>query len=268
MSIRIGLSGWSYNDWAGRFYPPGLHSSEWLAYAASIFPTVEVNRTFYSLLQPDTYRQWLEKVPGDFVFSVKGSRYITHMKRLRDIETPLANFFASGVLELGDQLDTLLWQLPGNQKVSSSVLADFLSMLPTSSDQAASIARHHDERVAGFEKPAMTASRIRHALELRHPESLDTEILHAARTHNVAIAMSHASKWPLFDERTADFTYIRLHGPGKLYHSAYSPEDLDQWSSRIARMGTEQDVLVYFDNDGEAHAPHDAMALIDRLARD
>ncbi|HEX6301165.1 MAG TPA: DUF72 domain-containing protein [Acidimicrobiia bacterium] len=267
MSIRVGLSGWSYNDWTGRFYPPGLHSSEWLAFVASIFPTVEVNRTFYSLLQPDTYRQWLKEVPSDFVFSVKGSRYITHMKRLRDVETPLANFFASGVLELGGHLDTLLWQLPANQKVSSSVLADFLSMLPTSSDQAARIARHHDQRVTRFEKPAGATSPIRHAVELRHPESLDSDLLHAARTHNVAIAISHASNWPLFDERTADFAYIRLHGPGKLYASAYSSQELDGWCSRITRMGIEQDVLVYFDNDSGAHAPHDAMALMDRLAR-
>lgn len=268
MSIRIGLSGWSYQHWTGHFYPPGLHSNEWLAFVARIFSTIEVNRTFYSLLQPDTYRQWLKDVSSDFTFSVKGSRYITHMKRLRDVETPLANFFASGVLELGPHLDTFLWQLPANREVSSSVLADFFAMLPTSSDHAASIARHHDERVTRFEKPTLAPSPIRHAVELRHPEILDTDVLHAARAHNVAIAMSQASKWPLFEEKTADFAYIRLHGPGKLYDSAYSSEELNEWSSRITRMSRDQDVLVYFDNDGGAHAPRDAMALIDRLARD
>jgi uncharacterized protein YecE (DUF72 family) len=267
MAIRVGLSGWSYRDWAGSFYPDDLQRGEWLRFVAGIFSTVEVNRTFYSLLRPDTYRRWREQVPTDFMFSLKGSRYITHLKRLRDVDKPMANFFASGVLELGPQLETILWQLPARSNVTSDALVSFLSKLPTSTHDAAAMAKEHDQRVPDFEPSSLIPSPIRHALELRHPDSLDEEVRDAARAHNVAIAMSHASTWPLFDETTADFAYIRLHGPGELYHSGYPPEQLDEWASRIEQIDTQRDVLVYFDNDGNAHAPRDAMALIERLAR-
>lgn len=265
MAIHVGLSGWGYKDWAGGFYPPGLQQSQWLEFVAGRFSTVEVNRTFYSLLRPDTFRHWRSQVSNDFRFSVKGSRYITHMKRLREIATPLANFFASGVLELGHHLEIVLWQFPANSNVTSEDLIGFLAALPKTTDQAASLAKNHDERVPFFEEPALMPSPIRHAIELRHPDSLDVAVVDEARGHNVAIVMSHASRWPLFDEVTADFAYIRLHGPEALYQSGYSSEQLDEWASRIERLGSERDVFVYFDNDGYGHAPYDALALVDRL---
>ena len=263
--IHIGLSGWSYKEWAGTFYPGDLEQTEWLSFVAGIFSTVEINRTFYSLVRPDTFRRWREQVPTEFRFSLKGSRYITHLKRLRDVDAPLANFFASGVLELGPQLESILWQLPARSNVTSDALVSFLSRLPASTREAAKIAEHHDERVSAFRPSPLAPSPIRHALELRDPNGLDEEVLDAARANNVAIAMSHSSTWPLLDVATADFAYVRLHGPDELYHSGYSPEQLDEWASRIAEMSAERDVLVYFDNDGAAHAPHDALALIERL---
>jgi uncharacterized protein YecE (DUF72 family) len=265
MAIRIGLSGWSYKSWAGEFYPPALPQTEWLHFIAGVFPTVEVNRTFYSLLRPDTYRNWREQVPPEFKFSVKGSRYITHLRRLREVDVPLANFFASGILELGHHLDTVLWQFPANSNVSSEALTAFLSILPRSTSEAADLARGHDDRVPHYELDSGDQSPIRHAIELRSPDEVHPDVLDAARARNVAITMSHASQWPLFDEETADFAYLRLHGPGKLYHSGYSPEQLEEWSSKLQKMNSERDVLVYFDNDGFAHAPRDAAALIDLI---
>jgi uncharacterized protein YecE (DUF72 family) len=265
MAICVGLSGWSYKEWAGRFYPSGLEQSEWLGFVAERFPTVEVNRTFYSLLRPDTFRKWRGQVPKDFKFAVKGSRYITHMKRLREVAKPLANFFASGVLELGHHLETVLWQFPANDAVNSDDLIKFMSDLPKTTDQAANLAERHDERVSFYEEPPRVRNPIRHAIELRHPDSLDVQIVSAARAHNVAIVKSHASNWPLFEEETADFAYFRLHGPEGLYHSGYSPEQLEEWSSRIERLTPGQDVFVYFDNDGNGHAPNDALALLNQL---
>jgi uncharacterized protein YecE (DUF72 family) len=265
MAIRIGLSGWSYKDWAGHFYPPGLPQREWLGFVAEKFSTVEVNRTFYSLLRPETFQHWRQQVPPGFRFSVKGSRYITHLKRLRGVATPLANFFAAGLLELGPHLDTVLWQFPASNNVDPDDLIGFLSTLPKTTDQAVSLAKNHDERVHSFETPSMAPRPLRHAIELRHPDSLHGGIVDAARVHNVAIVMSHASSWPLFDEETADFAYVRLHGPDALYQSGYSPKQLDEWASRVHALTSERDVFVYFDNDGKGHAPRDALALMDRV---
>lgn len=266
MTIRIGLSGWSYQDWVGPFYPEDLPSRKWLSYVAHRFTTVEINRSFYSLVRPEIYRGWRTQVPNDFTFSVKGSRYITHMKRLRNIETPLANFLASGVLELGDRLGPLLWQLPRTRRVDPAALVDFLEMLPPSTQAAAAIASGHDHRVGDFCPPEFPSRPVRHALELRHPDSLPSAVIEAARAHNIAIVLSQASQWPLFEETTADFTYIRLHGPRALYTSAYSEAELDDWARRIECRAAHQDVLVYFDNDSGAHAPRDAAGLMDRLS--
>jgi uncharacterized protein YecE (DUF72 family) len=265
VAIRVGLSGWSYPHWRDTFYPQGLPQGEWLPYVTDLFPTVEVNRTFYSLLRPENYRQWASQVHDGFTFAIKGSRYITHLKGLREIEIPLANFFASGVLELNGHLDTVLWQLPARAKVTSRTVVDFISLLPSTIEEAARLARRHDERVPRFQSPPASMSAIRHALEIRNPDLLDPELLTAARSRNVALARSHASRWPLVDVDTADFAYIRLHGPGRLYASRYGPEHLDEWEDRIVSIADERDVAVYFDNDGNGYAPRDALELMERL---
>lgn len=264
--IYVGLSGWSYRDWQGSFYPPDLPSGSRLPFVAERFRTVEVNRSFYSLLRPDTYRQWRRQVPADFKFSVKGSRYITHLKRLRDVDTALANFLASGVLELGDRLGAILWQLPANSSTTVEELAHFISELPRSTEEAVGLARGHDDRVAPFQAPRNEPSPIRHALEIRDLEHLDADVVQAAEEHNVAIVVSDASEWPTFEVETADFAYLRLHGPGRLYSSGYTADQLSEWRATVEAHDSQgRDVFVYFDNDSGAHAPRDAASLMRTL---
>lgn len=265
VAIRIGLSGWSYDPWAGDYYPPDLPRSDWLAFAARDFSTVEVNRSFYSLLAASTYRNWRDTVPPGFLFAVKGSRYITHMKQLREVEVPLANFFASGILDLGEKLHVCLWQLPDNRRIPPERITSFLARLPASLEDAVHMAAGHDQRVSGFEPSRLLSGSIRHAIEVRRIDALDDEVLATARARNIAVVLSHSSRWPLIEEETADFSYIRLHGPGKLYDSRYDEAALDEWADRVSELARRGDVLVYFDNDGHAHAPHDALSLIKRI---
>ena len=229
------------------------------------FSSVEVNRSFYSLLAPSTYRNWKRQVPADFRFSVKGSRYITHMKSLREVETALANFFASGILELKGKLDTCLWQLPDSRRIAPELIAEFLSQLPASLAEAAELATTHDERLPDFVPPSLPSAQLRHAIELRRLDAVDELVLATARSRNIAVAISNSSRWPLINQRTANFSYLRLHGPSKLYDSEYGEAALEGWAHRISELAEHGDVLVYFDNDGHAHAPRDAFSLIERL---
>ncbi|HEX7099436.1 MAG TPA: DUF72 domain-containing protein [Acidimicrobiia bacterium] len=278
--IRIGVSGWNYRHWRRRFYPEGLVQRRELEYAASCFGSIEINGTFYGMTRASTVRRWVSATPPEFVFAVKGSRFITHNKKLGDAEEPLANFFASGILELGPKLGPILWQLSPNFRFDPERLETFLELLPFDTRAAVRLARRHDERVKdpGFgpqdERP------LRHALEIRHPSFFVEELVDIVRRHGVALAVSHASAWDYTEEVTADFMYIRLHGPRKLYDSRYEPDELADWADRIRRWheGSQpddarritscplpskrkRDVYVYFDNDGHAHAPHQALEL-------
>lgn len=284
-AIRIGLSGWTYRDWAGPFYPPDLPSQEWLAFVAERFDTVEVNRSFYSLLDPDVYRSWHQTVPDDFVFSIKGSRYITHLKNLREVETPLANFLASGVFELRRKLGPILWQLPPHRRPRQDRLEAFLELLPSTPTEADHLVGRHDGRVSQPVGPSAVAGPLRHVIELRHPDSFTPETAELIRTSGHVIAFSHSTTWPYTEELTSDFVYLRLHGPAELYSSPYGEEGLEWWASRIEawRRGEEpsdarriatdapprpkiRDVFVYFDNDSGAHAPRDASRLVEMLS--
>jgi uncharacterized protein YecE (DUF72 family) len=194
------------------------------------------------------------------LFAVKGSRYITHVKRLGDVETALANFFASGVGELGDRLGPVLWQLPANFRWDETRVGRFLEMLPADTGEMAVLARRHDHRVASPVTRVTGRSSVRHALEARHPSFLDESALAMLRRHDVALVVSHSTRWPCMDEVTTDFMYIRLHGPGDLYSSPYSAAELRDWRDRVHRWSDRvDDIYVYFDNDGFAHAPHQAL---------
>jgi uncharacterized protein YecE (DUF72 family) len=267
--IRIGLSGWRYAGWRGSFYPHGLIQRKELAYAADRFSTIEVNGSFYSLQRPTSYASWRDETPDDFVFALKGGRFITHMKRLRDVDVPMANFFASGPLALGDKLGPVLWQLPASTRFDADVLASFLARLPRTSDEAAELARAHDEKLPpdrALTTP-LTQVRLRHAIEPRHASFGDPAALDLLRQYEVGLVVSDAGdKWPRFEQVTSDLVYVRLHGAEELYTSGYGPQALDEWADRIsAWAGEGLDVLVYFDNDAKVHAPYDALALMDRL---
>ena len=287
-NIRIGLSGWLYPGWRGVFYPKGLRQRDELAYAAERFDTIEINGTFYSLKRPEHFAQWRDGTPAGFVFAVKGGRFITHMKRLNDVEAPLGNFFASGVLGLRDKLGPLLWQLPRDFAFDEERLERFLALLPRDTEAAAALARRHDHRVAGRALTETDRPRpLRHALEIRHASFLEPAALRPLRRHNVALVFSDGVGWPYAEDVTADFVYVRLHGAEELYASGYDGPALDRWAARIAAWAAggqpadaaladpaaipsrhPRDVYVYFDNDAKVRAPFDAAALRGRLSSD
>lgn len=285
MLACVGTSGWVYPPWRGTFYPPGLPHRRELEYLSRQVNSIEINGSFYSLQRPASYQAWAAATPEDFIFAVKGGRFITHMKKLRDVETPLANFFASGVLALGAKLGPLLWQLPPNLAFDADRLATFLALLPRSTVEAATLAHRHDERLEGRAWTCTDLDRpLRHALEVRHPSYRDPALIELLRSQDVALVIADtAGTWPYLEDITADFVYIRLHGDSELYVSGYSDEALNTWAQRIRgwRAGesprTEhtiappaparpREIFVYFDNDAKVRAPVDAISLARKLA--
>ena len=250
------------------FYPKGLPQRRELEYASRHMTSIEVNGSFYALQKPESWQTWRAETPDGFVFAVKGGRFITHMKKLRDVEVPLANFLASGMLALGDKLGPMLWQLPPNLGFDGSRVADFLDLLPRTTAEAAAMAAGHDERMEGRAWVTTDQDRpLRHAMEVRHP-SYETETFQdILRERDVAVVTADtAGKWPVFLEPTASLAYVRLHGDEELYVSGYDDEALDRWAGRVAGWAAAgHDVVVYFDNDAKVRAPVDAMALMTRL---
>jgi uncharacterized protein YecE (DUF72 family) len=270
VTVRIGISGWTYPRWRGTFYPKGLPQRQELRYASERMNSVEINGSFYSLQRRSSFEAWAASVPEDFVFAVKGGRFITHMKKLSGIETPLANFLASGVLALDQKLGPILWQLPPSLGFNADRMDAFLAQLPHSAGSAAEIAAHHDQRVPddrALTKAVHPRYRLRHAIEPRHESFRTPEFYRLLRRYKMALVISdNPGKWPIFTEITTDLMYVRLHGHDQLYVSGYSDQELDDWAAKI-RSWTERGchVYVYFDNDAKVHAPFDAMSLIERL---
>ncbi len=268
-TVRIGISGWTYAPWREVFYPEGLRQKDELAYAADRMTSIEINGSFYSLQRPESYQTWRERTPEGFVFAVKGGRFITHMKKLADVEAPLANFFASGPLALGDKLGPVLWQLPPTLGFDAGRLADFFAQLPRTTTAAAELGARHDERVDGRAYLEVTSGHaIRHAVEVRHDSFLSPEFLPLLREHDIALVVADtAGTWPLIREVTTDFAYVRLHGDTELYASGYSDRALDEWAALLRGWAEDgKDVYAYFDNDMKVRAPFDAMGLIERLS--
>lgn len=283
--VHIGTSGWTYRHWRGAFYPAGLPGRRELEYLAGRLRSVEINGSFYALQKPDSYARWAAQTPPGFVFAVKGGRFVTHMKKLRGVRVPLANFFASGVLRLGEHLGPVLWQLPEGVRFDPDVLDAFLNLLPGSTGEAARLAAEHGAHLEG--RAWTHAERdvpLRHALEVRHASFVTPELPGLLRRHGVALVVADAAgHFPLIEEVTADFVYVRLHGSRELYRSGYEPGEIAAWAGRVrawraggepadARRLTEtpvsrqpRDVYVYFDNDIGAHAPHNALALMRAL---
>jgi uncharacterized protein YecE (DUF72 family) len=266
--IRIGISGWRYAPWRGVFYPQGLPQRRELEFAARHFPTMEINGSFYSLQRPEFYDAWYKATPARFVFAVKGSRYITHMLRLKGIDKPLANFFASGLFNLREKLGPFLWQFPPMFRFDADRLESFFSKLPRNTEQALGLARHRDARLNGRARLAIDARRrLRHAIEIRHPSFIDDEFLALLRRHDIGLVVADtAGKWPKMLDVTADFVYVRLHGDIRIYTSGYTSRALAQWARRIrAWDAAGKDVYVYFDNDVKVKAPFDALNLMAKL---
>jgi uncharacterized protein YecE (DUF72 family) len=284
--IRIGISGWRYAGWRGVFYPRALPQRRELEFASRVFASIEINGSFYSLQPPSSWDRWLRDTPEDFVFAVKGSRYITHFLRLKSVERPLANFFASGLLILGEKLGPILWQLPPDLRYDADRLETFLALLPRDSEAALELARRRDARVRGRVRLAVDRRRpLRHALEIRHESFLTEPFVAQLRRHRVALVVADtAGRWPQREDVTADFVYLRLHGGRQIYASRYDEAALAHWAGRIrswsegrepedaqriaargAPRRRRRDVYCYFDNDIKVWAPFDAQRLAERL---
>jgi uncharacterized protein YecE (DUF72 family) len=266
--LRIGISGWTYKPWRGVFYPANHPQKRELEYASRAFNTIEINGTFYSLQRPSSFQKWYSETPDDFVFSVKGARFITHMKKLRDVKIPLANFFASGVLCLREKLGPILWQFPPNFGWNERRFREFFEMLPRHTEQAAELAKQHNEKLKGRAWTKTDACRpLRYAVEIRHPSFLVPEFYASLHKHQIAFVLADtAGKWPYAEELTANFVYCRLHGDEQLYVSGYGDPALKSWAQRIRRWRRGRDIFVYFDNDAKVHAPFDAQQLARFLA--
>jgi uncharacterized protein YecE (DUF72 family) len=265
----IGISGYDYKGWRGRFYPDALPARLWLRHASRTFNSIELNGTFYSLKSPDVFRRWADEVPpDDFVFAVKGGRFITHNLKLRNVDAALGNFYASGVLALGRLTGPFLWQLPGTYRFSAERLDGFMRRLPRDSADAEAVARQHDHRLRrGALVTSAARVRYRHAFEVRHGSYFTDEFYDLLRTHGCAFVVADtAGRYPYAEEVTADFVYVRLHGSQELYVSGYTDAELDAWAKRVARWRKGgRDVYVYFDNDAKVHAPFDALRLRQRV---
>ncbi|MGZ8291348.1 MAG: DUF72 domain-containing protein [Telluria sp.] len=284
--VRIGFSGWRYEPWRGDFYPEDLVHDRELEYASRAVPTIELNGSFYSLQRPESYAAWYDATPPGFVFSVKANRFITHIRRLKDIDGPLANVFASGVFNLREKLGPFLWQFPPNFKFDSERMEHFLSLLPHDTDEGLKLARAYEPRMEG--KVALEVGEkhaMRHAIEIRHESFIDEAFIALLRKYKVAVVVADtAGKWPYIEDVTADFMYLRLHGDKELYASGYTEEALDRWAARIsawkdgsepddahvvsskpAQKRASRDVYCYFDNDIKVRAPYDARRLMEKL---
>ncbi|WP_417307645.1 DUF72 domain-containing protein [Devosia sp.] len=280
--IRVGTAGWVFAPWRGSFYPKGLKQKEELAYASRHLTAIEINATFYRHQAPQSFLNWAAETPEDFVFTVKGHQLVTHLKKLNDVEIPLANFFASGVLALGQRLGPFCWQLPGNLTYDADRLERFLELLPRDVDALLALAGKSDDRLKA--EPYLDASgvtEVRHAIEVRHPSFATPDFVAQLRRHNVALVTADTADWPYLDQ-TADFTYARLQGaPGK---EAYSETERDLRADWLAALAAgeqlkdaplltdaeaapaQRDVFAFFVSTDKEHAPHNAMAVIKRLA--
>lgn len=285
-NIHIGISGWRYAPWRGVFYPTDLPQHRELEFSSRRLSTIEINGSFYSLQRPESYAAWYAATPSGFVFSIKGNRYITHILRLRDVEKPLANVFASGVFNLREKLGPFLWQFPPSFRYDPERVEHFLGLLPHDTEVALEFARRREPRMKGRSRLAIDKKRpLRHAMEIRHESFVDESFVALLRKYNVALVVADtAGKWPYREDITADFMYLRLHGEEELYASGYTEEALDRWAARIRawsrgsepadakRISRElpgkrasRDLYCYFDNDVKVKAPFDARRLIDKL---
>lgn len=286
-SIRIGISGWRYEPWRGVFYPKDLPQRLELHYASRIMNTIEINGSFYSLQRPESYAKWHDDTPEDFMFTVKAPRYITHMRRLREVAEPLANFLASGLFNLRDKLGPILWQFPPNFKYDRARMEPFLKMLPHDTTAASAIARKRSAWMKGRTRLVAGGERaLRHAIEIRHESFLDTSFVDLLRNHQMALVVAEtARRWPMAHDITADFVYMRLHGDKELYQSGYQDKALTRWAQRIgawhrgaepadakkisdkkAPKAKSRDVYCFFDNtDVKLRAPRDAQTLMRML---
>lgn len=262
-SIRTGTAGWVFEPWRGSFYPYGLVQKKELAYASSRLGSIEINATFRANQKPDSFARWAGEASRDgFVFSIKGPQLVTHIKRLKNCETELANFFASGPLALGNRLGPFIWQLPPHVGYDRDVLLAFLALLPRTTAEYAALADKADARLKSAPFLESTGvGPIRHAIEMRNASFDAPEVNTLLAEHNVARVIADTAENPA-RELTADFAYCRLQGPKQDHTQGYQPVDIADWAM-TAKTWAEagKDVFVYFVHEDKLHAPANAIAL-------
>lgn len=229
----IGTSGWNYPHWESRFYPEGLTQNKWLDYYVNFFNAVELNVTFYRLIKKQTFKNWYEKTPPGFYFVAKGSRFITHIKKLKNCKEALKTFF-DNCLTLKEKLSCILWQLPPGFKKDTSRLTEFLKLI--------------NQDTKG----------IRQAVEFRNRSWFTQDIYDLLRKYNVSLCIAHSKYWPCEKVITADFLYLRFHGGEALYSSCYSEKELKEWAG-FALNSKVKDIFAFFNNDREAFAVKNAL---------
>jgi len=287
--IHIGISGWRYAPWRGDFYPKGLTQKKELRFASRMVSCIEINGSFHSLQPPERYADGYENSSEGFVFSIKGPCHITHIRRLNEVEKPLASLFASGIFQLKEKMGPILWQFPPSFKFDPELFGSFLRQLPHDSEAALAIAKGCEPRMEGRRYLAIDRKRpMRHAVEIRHTSFVDPAFVGLLRKYRIALLVTDtAGKWPHQEDLTSDFVYIRLHGTEELYTSGYTDAALDDRCQRIrrwsegsqpgdARLISEKkprgrrsrDVYCYFYNDMKVRAPYDARQLLRRLGLD
>lgn len=275
----IGISGWRYAPWRKNFYPEGLIQKKELYFASRSVNSIEINGSFYALQTPERYASWYADTPDNFLFSVKAPRYITHIRRLNDVEEPIANFFASGIFELKEKLGAILWQFPPSFTFDKEQFEAFLHLLPKTTAEAQKNTRRYH---ADFELPTYfnKNTRVRHAVEIRNHSFATPEFIRLLRRNNVAFVIADSPKpWPYAEDITSDFVYMRLHGNTELYKSGYSKTAIEHWYKRIkawsrgsypkdatligkrVRLHESLDIFCYFDNTDKLWAPQDARQL-------
>jgi uncharacterized protein YecE (DUF72 family) len=244
-TIRVGIGGWVYPPWRGTFYPPGLPQAQELAHASRHLTAIEINGTFYNSGRPDSFRKWHGETPEDFVFSLKGPRFVTHRTELAAAVGALDLFFSRGVLELGPKLGPILWQFAPTKSFDEADFAAFIDLLPKTADNR----------------------KIRHVIEARHRSFAEPAFGELLRKHEIAVARVDDAKFPAFEEVTADFVYLRLRRCTEEEPTGYPPAALDEWAERAKSWAAEgRDVFLYFINGAKVRAPAAAQALIQRLS--
>ncbi len=262
-AIRVGIGGWTYEPWRGTFYPVDLPQKRELEYASRQVTSIEINGTFYGLQKPETFAKWRDETPDDFVFALKAPRFVTNRKVLADAGATIARFFASGVMELGNKLGPINWQLAPTKTFDAADVEAFLKLLP--------------ERVEGCV--------VRHVLEVRHESFRSPEFIALMRRHGVAVAIAGDSDYPQIPDITAPFVYARIMGTKKTAKLGYSPSELTRWASRakawaagtpvdgldyVTPLGADnkpRDVYIYVISGHKAHNPAAAMSLLGRLGK-
>ncbi len=260
--IRIGMSGWTYAPWRGTFYPKGVTQKKELEYASRQVNSIEINGTFYSLQRPASFTSWYEQTPKDFLFAVKAPQYMTHIRRLKEVEEPLSNFLASGLFCLKEKLGPILWQFPPSMTLKDNRFEKFANLLPRTTKAAGSLAQGRTKkRMKGRESLDIKGvGPLRHAFEFRHPSFFNADFFQMLKSHGIAVVFAHGGDEKLLhDEPTADFIYARMHGEGKDFKKGYPKKVLSSWAEQVKKWSKTLDSYIYFNTEEKLHSPTDAM---------